>query len=252
MFKSIKWKIFSGFLVLTFMLFVAGSITIFEFVTLSRTVNALLDNNYQTMQAASSMLESLEREDSGILLVLSGNKNTGTEMMAAGDSSFQVAYNEAQAHSPNQDEKELINRIHNRYQEYLKLLSENNLDTISGSKMTWYSTNLYPLFVDVKSSIKSVMMHNQEQIYTETTRLKDKSKRAIMPGIVAILSAIILTLIFTYFINKFFVKPILILTNKVENYKISNGPIDADILTQDELKRLETAIQDLVYRLKKK
>ena len=95
-------------------------------------------------------------------------------------------------------------------------------------------------------------MHNQEQIYTETTRLKDKSKRAIMPGIVAILSAIILTLIFTYFINKFFVKPILVLTDKVENYKIANGPIDADILTQDELKRLETAIQDLVYRLKKK
>ena len=72
-----------------------------------------------------------------------------------------------------------------------------------------------------------------------------------MPGIVAILSAIILTLIFTYFINKFFVRPILVLTDKVENYKISNSPIDADIITQDELKRLEEAIQDLVYRLKK-
>ena len=95
-------------------------------------------------------------------------------------------------------------------------------------------------------------MHNQEQIYNETTKLKDKSRRAIMPGIVAILSAIILTLIFTYFINKFFVRPILVLTNKVENYKMSNGPIDADIITQDELKRLEAAIQDLVYRLKKK
>lgn len=252
MFKSIKWKIFSGFLVLTSMLFVAGSITIFEFITLSRTVNALLDNNYKTMQAASSMLESLEREDSGILLLLSGDKDTGLEMMAAGDSSFQIAYNEAQVHSYNQNDKELINIIHLRYQEYRKLLVGNKIDTISRSKMNWYSITIYPVFVGVKSSIKSVMMHNQEQIYNETTKLKDKSKRAIMPGIVAILSAIILTLLFTYFINKFFVKPILVLTDKVENYKIANGPIDADIITQDELKRLETAIQDLVYRLKKK
>ena len=142
MFKSIKWKIFSGFLVLTFMLFVAGSITIYEFVTLSRTVNALLDNNYKTMQAASSMLESLEREDSGILLLLSGDRNTGLDMMAGGDSSFQVAYNEAQVHSYNQSDKDLINVIHNRYQDYRKLLSGNHIDTVSRSKMNWYSTTI--------------------------------------------------------------------------------------------------------------
>jgi methyl-accepting chemotaxis protein len=252
MFKSIKWKIFSGFLVLTAMLFVAGSITIFEFVTLSRTVNALLDNNYNTMQAASTMMESLEREDSGILLLLSGDKNTAREMMDAGDSSFQIAYKEAQVHSFSDSDMILIKSILPHYQKYRSLLDWNNIDTLSGNKMNWYSTTIYPVFVNVKSSIKSVMVHNQEQIYHETTRLKDKSKRAIMPGIVAILSAILLTLIFTYFINKFFVKPIMVLTNKVENYKISNGPIDADIITQDELKRLEAAIQDLVYRLKRK
>ncbi len=252
MFKSIKWKIFFGFLVLAFMLFVAGSITIFEFVSLSRTVNAILDNNYKMMQSATSMLEALEREDSGILLYLSGNQESGLGLVSQGDSSFHLAYNDAIKHIYTDTDRILLNRIKTDYESYKSFFSGNGLDSIQGPKMTWYSNTIYPVFVDVKSAIKSVMVHNQDIIYLETSRLKDKSKRAIMPGIVAILSSLIMTVIFTYLINKFFVRPIIVLTQKVENYKISNGPINADIITHDELKQLEEAIQDLVYRLKRK
>ncbi len=252
MFKSIKWKIFFGFLVLAFMLFVAGSITIFEFVSLTRTVNAILDNNYKMMQSATSMLEALEREDSGILLYLSGNQESGMGLVSQGDSSFYTAYNEAVRHIYTDTDRMLLKRIQVNYSGYKSYFSGNALDSIQGPKMTWYSNTIYPVFVEVKSAIKSVMIHNQDIIYQETTRLKDKSRRAIMPGIVAILSSLLMTVIFTYLINKFFVRPIIDLTKKVENYKTTNGPIDADIITHDELKQLEEAIQDLVYRLKRK
>ncbi len=252
MFKSIKWKIFFGFLVLAFMLFVAGSITIYQFVSLSKTVNSILDNNYKIIQAATSMLEALEREDSGVLLFLSGDRDSGKEQIMSGDSSFYIAMKDARDRIASDSDKLMINKIQENYREYNNLLTGSRIDSVALAKINGYSRNIYPVFTRTKSSIKSLMIHNQYVIYQETTRLRDKSKRAIMPRIVAILSALLMTVIFTYFINKFFVKPLLTLTDKLENYKISNGPIDAGIMTQDELKRLEGAIQDLVYRLKKK
>lgn len=82
--------------------------------------------------------------------------------------------------------------------------------------------------------------------------MRDETQKAIMPGIIAILAALMMSVIFTYFINKFFVKPLSVLTHKVEDYKIADGPIDTEIQTQDEMRQLESAIQDLIYRLRTK
>jgi methyl-accepting chemotaxis protein len=252
MLKSIKWKIFFGFLVLAFMLFVAGSITIYEFVGLTRTVNALLEHNYKTMQSAITMLESLEREDSGILLVLSGNDTSGVRMIHEGDSSFMIAYHDAIQYSQGPENERLVGEIRENYDQYRLSISLSDIGKISTTRVSWYSGQVYPVFVDLKSAIKALMIHNQDIIFSETNRLRDKSQRATMPGIIAIISALALTVIFTYFINKFFVRPLIKLTGIVENYKSTNDLIDADIQTQDELKRLETAIQDLIYRLRRR
>jgi methyl-accepting chemotaxis protein len=252
MLKSIKWKIFFGFLVLAFMLFVAGGITIYEFISLNRTVNSLLENNYNTIQAAIGMQEAVKQEESGILLTLSGSKRLGTEMIRQGGIAFAKASLEAATHGIGTGNQKLIGDIRIKYDKFKSDLALTDLEQINDLRVSWYSGKLYPGINGLESSIQNLIIFNQDIIYSESDKLRDMSKRAIMPGIVAILSALIMAVIFTYFINKFFVKPILVLTKKVEDYKLTSGPIDAGIETQDELKQLETSIQDLIYRLRQK
>lgn len=252
MLKSIKWKIFFGFLVLAFMLFVAGGITIYEFISLNRTVNSLLENNYNTIQAAIGMQEALKQEHSGILLTLSGNKRLGAEMIRQGGIAFEKARTEAAAHGIGPANQKLIGDITVNYDKFKSDLASTDLEQINDMRVSWYSGKLFPGVSNLESSIQNLMIFNQDIIYSESDKLRDMSKRAIMPGIVAILSALVMAVIFTYFINKFFVTPILVLTKRVEDYKLTSGPIDAGIETQDELKHLETSIQDLIYRLRKK
>lgn len=69
---SLRFKIMSGFLILALMLAIAGIWSIYELNSFGTSAEDLLDENYRSIKAAEMMLEALERQDSGILLLLFG------------------------------------------------------------------------------------------------------------------------------------------------------------------------------------
>ena len=77
---KIRTKILLGFLILAVMLAVAGAYSIYELTTIGTSVQKLLDDNYKSINAAKMMIEALEREDSGVLLLLSGKWKQGREI----------------------------------------------------------------------------------------------------------------------------------------------------------------------------
>ncbi len=88
----LRAKILTGFLILAAMLLVAGAWSIYELRNISTSVQKLLDENYRSIDAAKSMLEALEREDSAILLLLLGKREEGREILQSADGSFEEAY----------------------------------------------------------------------------------------------------------------------------------------------------------------
>lgn len=77
-----------GFLILALMLAVAGAVSIYELKTVGALVQALLDDNYRSITTAKKMTEALERQDSGILLLLSGKWKQGRETITTADNNF--------------------------------------------------------------------------------------------------------------------------------------------------------------------
>lgn len=49
----------------------------------------MIKDNYKTIQAGKSMAESLERKDSGVLLILLDQHDQGSEVLNHADSTFQ-------------------------------------------------------------------------------------------------------------------------------------------------------------------
>ena len=93
---GLRLKILSGFLILTMMLAVAGVWSIYELTTVGTSVQRLLDDNYKSINAGKMMIEALEREDSAVLLLLSGKWNQGRSIIESADEVFQRGFTVSQ------------------------------------------------------------------------------------------------------------------------------------------------------------
>jgi len=245
---KIKLKLFLGFFTLVLMLALAGAYSIIEFTRISTSVNAILEDNYQSIQATKDMLEAIEREDSGILLLLMGNFREGRHTISLSDSIFRRSLDIARNNLTEENEQQYVTNIESYYTRYRSIIEYPIVNTSRQGNIEWYETEVYPLFQDLKKAIHTLMDLNQTSMYREAMMLKEKSKRAIMPGIVAIGAGIVFTLIFNIFINYYLVSPIKRLVRSIRNYK--RGTVfGADIETNDELKELENSIRDLTSKI---
>ncbi|MCF8309516.1 MAG: HAMP domain-containing protein [Bacteroidales bacterium] len=93
------------------------------------------------------------------------------------------------------------------------------------------------------------MMLNQDTMYEQSSAIKEKSKRAIMPGIVSIIAAIVFSFMLNFYITRNFIAPISKITEAVsETYKGDNQ-LDTSVKARGELKKLEKAINQMIRRL---
>jgi HAMP domain-containing protein len=234
------------------MLVVAGVISIREFRWLSNSVHGLIQNNYKSIEASKKMLDALEREDSGILLLLLGEWEHGRRILESADSLFASSFDVAKNNLTEENEGDLIMRIENEYSIYKEKWRRPIVGTDKQGDLVWYKSDIHQSFLNTKKSVEELMTLNQEVMYDEATDLREKSKRAIMPGIVSIIAAVVFSLLLNFFITRYFVRPIIQLTDIVKNLKFGQKYLKTNITFNDEIKDLELAISDMLVRFSNK
>jgi CHASE3 domain sensor protein len=237
--RRLKLKIFTGFMLLVAMLALAGTISIIEFIKLSRSFTSIIDDNYKSIEASKSMLEVLEREDSGYLLLLLGQTSEGKKIINSADSSFAKAFDIARNNITEENENQYIDNISNAYMAFNLKLMKPIMDTSSRSEIDIYKTDVHISFLNAKYAVNKLMDLNQTSMHKEAGLLKDKSYRAIVPGIVAIIASLVFALLLSFFISIYFVRPIIKLTESIRKYRPGVQVFDFDIKSEDEIKTLE-------------
>ncbi len=248
---GIRMKILSGFLILTVMLLIAGIWSIYELSTVGESVQGLLDDNYKSINAAKTMIESLQREDSAVLLLLSGNWKEGRSVIESADRSFLQAFSIAKHNITIPGEEETIKEIEAKYEVYKHLWVRPIVGTSREENLGWYFQEVHPRFLDAKSSVEELMTVNDKTMYQTASNLKARAHRAVMPGVVAILAALIFTIVFNYFVNCYIVGPIIKITDGIQRFLKTRQPFDVQIETKDELFHLVSSIGGLLAQLKK-
>jgi len=246
---GIRLKIFAGFMILAIMLLIAGFISIHEFMNIGNYVQKLLDDNYRSIEASRTMVEALEREDSGILLLLMGNWNEGRKILEEGDDLFNKGFSYAENNLTIPGEHKFVERIRQDYNIYKKTWERPIVGTNKEGNFEWYYNKSHQMFLQVKESVKQLMEINQETMYETGSDLKNRSQRAVMPGIVAIVAAVVFTVLFTYFINYYIARPIVKLTRGIEEYKNTGEIFKFTSETSDEIGRLTNAIKEMLQSL---
>ncbi len=246
---GIKFKIISGFLMLALMLLVAGFVSIREFTNIGQKVQDLLDDNYISIDASQTMLEALEREDSGILLLILGKWNEGRQLLMSSDSLFMSGYSIAKNNITIPGEDKYVEKIYSGYLEYKGQWERPIVGTEKEGDINWYYMQLHQDFLDVKHDVKELMTINQDTMYATSSELKNRSRRALMPGIVAIIAAVIFSLLFVFFITHYFVKPIINISHAIEDFQSLNKPYDIEIETSDEIQTLSESVRRLTQSM---
>ncbi len=242
---KLRLKILSGFLILVIMLTAAAVWSVFEIKSIGVSVNELLEDNYKSIDAAKSMIEALEREDSGVLLLILGKWEEGREIIRIADKQFQEEFEIASNNLTIQGEIEYIQKIHEDYSAYKEIWEKPIVGTAKEGDINWYFENIHKSFLEVKGSANSLMDLNDKTMFSTASNLRDKANRALMPALVAILSALVFSLMFNYFVNYYFVNPIMKITNGVHAFIDKKKPYTVEIKSKDELTKLNSSISTL-------
>lgn len=245
---GLRFKILSGFLILSIMLLIAGVWSIYQLRSVGTSVQKMLNDNYKSINAAKMMLEALEREDSAILLLILGKWQEGRAIIASGDSLYQKGFQIASNNLTISGEEAYLDSLKANYNKFKTLWERPIVGTTKEGDLNWYFQEIHSAFLDVKVAVNAIMDLNDTIMFKTASELENKSNRAIMPGIVAIMSALVFTLIFNYFVNYYAVSPIVRITDRVKKF-IANGlPFDVNIETKDEFFDLAVAIKTLCAR----
>jgi methyl-accepting chemotaxis protein len=246
---GIRLKILSGFAILATMLLIAGLISIHELMNIGNYVQKLLDDNYKSIEATGTMLEALEREDSGTLLLLMGKWEEGREVIKEGDDLFKKGFLSAESNLTVPNENKYVKKIGNEYEEYKKTWERPIVGTEKEGNFDWYYNMSHLAFLQVKKSVKQLMELNQKAMYRTGSELKNRAQRAVMPGIVALIGAVVFTALFSFFINHFFAKPLVQITKGIEEYNNTGKEFTMTSETRDEIGRLINSVKNLLHRV---
>jgi methyl-accepting chemotaxis protein len=247
---GLRFKILSGFLTLSMMLLIAGIWSVYELRSVGASAQKMLDENYKSINAAKMMLEALEREDSAILLLILGKREEGRNIIASGDSLFQQGFQIANTNLTIPGEKAYLDSIETRYSRYNTLWELPIVGTKNEGDLNWYFQQIQSVFLDVKGAVNDLMDLNAHVMFRTASELRNKANSTIMPGIVTIISALVFTIIFNYFVNYYMVNPIVKITDSLKKFNDNNLPFDVHIETRDEFSDLVSEINSLCARIK--
>ena len=246
----VRIKILTGFLILALMLSIAGVWSIYALKDMSTSVQDMLEDNYKSINASKIMIEALEREDSGVLLLLLGHWAEGRKIISSGDSLFAIGFKIAANNLKIPDEKSYVDAIEIKYQKYKKIWEGPIVDTQRQGDINWYFQSTHNSFIEVKSSINNLMSLNNQVMFQTATNMKNKAKRAIMPGVVAIISALVFSLLFNFFIEYYFISPIIVITKNIKRFLENKKPFRIEVETKDEIFDLSVSINKLCALVK--
>ncbi len=246
---NLKQKILAGFMLLIALLIAAGAVSTIEFMKLSRSVSALIDDNYKTIEATQTMVDALEREDSGILLVILDEVDSGRDIIHRADSAFMAAFAIAKNNITEEGEDLYVARIDSLYNIYKNHWRKPIQNLHNQEEVLVYQRDMHQSFLDVKLAVTELMTLNQRSMFDEASILKDKSHRALMPGIVAIIGGLVFALLLSFFISRYFVSPIHDLIEAVKTFNPRDRSLRTHLKTNDEIKTLENEINGLIQKL---
>ncbi len=249
---TLKKKILIGYGVAFALMGLVVVWAVSNLISLGKATDAILSENYRSILAAENMVDALERQDSGMLLMFLGDADKGIAQFRENEAVFLEWLARAKDNITIQGEAQLARSIEADYAIYRRQFSEltDSRETAKAAlRPTYYQETVYPLFAKVREACIGLRNLNEETMYAASLRAGKVAKRAIWSTLLVAASALIVALMFSLFLAERIVRPIRRFMEA--SRKISSGDyaVQVPVETGDELGRLAEEFNQMAHQL---
>jgi signal transduction histidine kinase/HAMP domain-containing protein len=248
---SLWHKLGFGFGGLMILLLVTGWYSIEQITELGPSIDVIMRENYQSVAACQQMKESLERLDSGVLFILSGYPEQGTELIQTNKPLFLHALETELKNItlPGEGEQaKEIQRLFKEYSEKLSRFQQSRINFKDEGKL--YFTHLLPLFQKIKTASNAILQMNHENMLVANTNARMRAKEARQRMLVLVVCGVIVAVGFIGFIGKWIRYPLQRLTTSAGEIARGNLDLVVDIHSRDELGQLAEMFNRMTAKLR--
>jgi len=253
LFKTLRTKILLGYSITLILTLVVIGWALKNIVELGDATDSILQENYRSILAAENMIDAIERQDSGLLLMLLGYVEENQALFDEQSVNFLIWFGRAKDNVTIPGEQEIVDSIDRLYKKYLQTSSELKIRVASGdtSAPQFYHDAVLPAFMNVRNECANLRETNQKTMFDASVVAGSVAKRAIWSMIIIGAIAVVVGLGFSVLLSKLIVRPLRQMNEATK--KIAAGDYDINIRTRsrDEVGNLADGFNLMARELKK-
>ncbi len=244
---SIKKKISKGFVVIGTILLVSSVVSIYEFIRMRNTVANLINDNISAITTSRQLLEVADEYNFNLLEGM-GDDHWMLNLKDEDDNRFSDHLAQVRDKFTTPQERRYADSVLYAYTSYIWIMNDASKvwhDDYS-ERRSWYFTKLHPVYIQLRGYLQKLTHTSQEALAENSLTMTESFYRSIMPGVVTVMIGIIMVFLFNYFINFYFVNPLLRISEGISDYILRKKSYNVLVENDDELKVLNDNVKELV------
>ncbi len=248
---GIRQKLSLGFGALLAIIVLIGLQSVVLLTELGGSIDVILRENYLSVIACQDMKEALERMDSGVLFMLLGYEQEGSDLISKNEMAFEKAL-EVELHNitiPGEGEK--ADHLQELFRKYRRTLTATKDPHVAlEAKRQTYFAQLLPLFEQIKSVADEILQMNQKNMSDANDQARQTAAAARQRMIMLLLVGALVAVGFMFVTGKWILRPIARLIASAK--QIESGNLDLVVQTdsRDEIGRLSEAFNAMAASLR--
>lgn len=246
--NTIRRKISIGFIAVLLVLFCAVAINIFELNRLSNSAEQAIAEGAQNTEYATRMLDALQTQNRAVLNMAIFNDSTLSSEYHDGVYEFNVAIMEAMESSPNSS---YLQDIFNANSNYHSIVEHHSPHNTEAADIEWFMDSYIEAYYTLDHAIKSYMTSPRSSVGLRVSKLESDIYKTVTPSVLTLLVAVCILLLFYFFIDTYYTKPIRRISRNLDNYIKNKVPYQSKGDAEGEIALLNENINELIGRINK-
>lgn len=248
---GIRKKISLGFVVIGSILFLSSIISVFEFNRMRKSVTGLMTANINSINTSRHLMELTDEYN--LYLLRSVVSEPSGEIDIRKDNRFSVYVSRIKDNFSSPQEMAMADSLMEAYGKYISVVGKSRgiMTEDSLSRHLWLKEELEPVYFDLMKYKKELGLITQNALTNNTVDIQEGYYRSIMPGIISVGAGIILVLLFNYFLNVYFISPVLMISRGIRNYMDYRKSYNVKLDNDDEIEDLNSEVKSVLDENKK-
>ena len=247
-------KLLIGYLVFVAALVALGGWSVWRFRELSHLTRLIVADNYDSVVVAQEMKESIERQDSAIVMAMLGRNERADLQLREDRTQFEVALNKAANNITEPGEAEMIEAIRRDRDVYNRgvdsfLAGIKSSGANRGDAEEKYYSQLDPLFDRLRADCDRLLRLNQEAMLAKSARATGVARRWFWATLLMVGGLVVAGVALSFLLAHAIVRPVRKLTAAVTAIAQDNLEARAEIVSRDEIGSLAAEFNRMAEHL---